>query len=123
MRFETHVEPLDGKLPRVTYRWDPETDILLVACKGLPKGNGLNGTASGTIELSAASLPEGKNAPTDLAFDVQLSSSAALVHIRCDARQTEELQRMAAHPTSVSLSRATQLNQLYQVTEVRFTSP
>jgi hypothetical protein len=44
MRFETRVEPLDGKLPRVTYRWDPETDILTVACKGLPKGNGLNGT-------------------------------------------------------------------------------
>ncbi len=44
MRFETRVEPLDGKLPRVTYRWDPETDILSVACKGLPKGNGLNGT-------------------------------------------------------------------------------
>jgi hypothetical protein len=28
----------------VTYRWDPETDILAVACKGGPKGNGMNGT-------------------------------------------------------------------------------
>ncbi|MGH9259765.1 MAG: hypothetical protein ACRD08_07705 [Acidimicrobiales bacterium] len=44
MRFEARVEPLVGKLPRVSYRWDPETDILTVACKGLPKGNGLNGT-------------------------------------------------------------------------------
>ncbi|PYO75775.1 MAG: hypothetical protein DMD67_10535 [Gemmatimonadetes bacterium] len=34
MQFEARIEPLDGKLPKVTYRWDPETDILSVACKG-----------------------------------------------------------------------------------------
>src|SRR6266436_546598 len=44
MHFEARIEPLDGKLPKVTYRWDPETDILTVACKGVPKGNGMNGT-------------------------------------------------------------------------------
>ena len=44
MQFETRVEPLKGKLPKVTYRWDPETDILTVACKGVAKGNGMNGT-------------------------------------------------------------------------------
>ncbi|MGH7608209.1 MAG: hypothetical protein ACREME_12820 [Gemmatimonadales bacterium] len=44
MHFETRIEPLDGKLPKVTYRWDPETDILTVACKGVAKGNGMNGT-------------------------------------------------------------------------------
>lgn len=44
MRFETRIEPLNGRLPKVTYRWDPETDILTVACKGVVKGNGLNGT-------------------------------------------------------------------------------
>ena len=44
MHFEARIEPLNGKLPRVTYRWDPETDILTVACKGVPKGNGMNGT-------------------------------------------------------------------------------
>src|SRR5258705_13777648 len=44
MQFETRIEPLDGKLPKVSYRWDPETDILTVACKGVPKGNGMNGT-------------------------------------------------------------------------------
>src|SRR5438552_18389775 len=27
MSFETRIEPLDGKLPKVRYRWDPETDI------------------------------------------------------------------------------------------------
>ena len=44
MHFEARIEPLNGKLPKVSYRWDPETDILTVACKGIPKGNGMNGT-------------------------------------------------------------------------------
>lgn len=44
MHFEACIEPLDGKLPKVTYRWDPETDILTVACKGASKGNGMDGT-------------------------------------------------------------------------------
>jgi hypothetical protein len=44
MNFEARIETLRGKLPKVTYRWDPETDILTVACKGVPKGNGMNGT-------------------------------------------------------------------------------
>src|SRR5205814_10617350 len=41
---EARIEPLDGKLPKVTYHWDPETDILSVACKGGGKTSGLNGT-------------------------------------------------------------------------------
>src|ERR1044072_813868 len=44
MHFEARIAPLDGKLPKVSYRCDPETDILTVACKGVPKGNGMNGT-------------------------------------------------------------------------------
>ncbi|HZI23223.1 MAG TPA: hypothetical protein VFD76_11915 [Gemmatimonadales bacterium] len=44
MHFEARIEPLDGKLPKVTYHWDPETDILSVACKGTGKANGFNGT-------------------------------------------------------------------------------
>src|SRR5207247_8228225 len=44
MQFEARIEPLTGKLPKVSYRWDPETDILSVACKGTGKTTGLNGT-------------------------------------------------------------------------------
>ena len=45
MLFEAKITPLDGKLPKVTYRWDPETDILTVTCKGAGKnGKGLSGT-------------------------------------------------------------------------------
>src|SRR2546423_15615697 len=44
MSFEARIEPLDGKLPKVSYHWDPETDILSVACKGGGKASGLNGT-------------------------------------------------------------------------------
>lgn len=44
MHFEARIEPLDGKLPKISYHWDPETDILSVACKGAGKASGLNGT-------------------------------------------------------------------------------
>src|SRR5947199_8377355 len=44
MHFEARIAPLQGKLPKVSYRWDPETDILSVACKGTGKTTGLNGT-------------------------------------------------------------------------------
>src|SRR3989454_12434291 len=44
MSFETRIEPLDGKLPKGSYRWDPETDILSVACRGVARAGGLNGT-------------------------------------------------------------------------------
>jgi hypothetical protein len=51
MIFEAKIVPLDGKLPKVTYRWDAETDILTVACKGAGKnGKGL----SGTVDLEGA---------------------------------------------------------------------
>jgi hypothetical protein len=44
MHYETKIEPLDGKLPKVSYRWDAETDILSVACKGTAKTTGMSGT-------------------------------------------------------------------------------
>jgi hypothetical protein len=44
MQYETKIQPLDGKLPKVSYRWDPETDILTAVCKGLPKATGMNGS-------------------------------------------------------------------------------
>ena len=44
MNYEVRIAPLGGKLPKVSYHWDPETDILSVACKGVAKAKGLNGT-------------------------------------------------------------------------------
>jgi hypothetical protein len=44
MHYQTRIEPLEGKLPKVSYRWDPETDILTAVCKGVPKAAGMNGT-------------------------------------------------------------------------------
>ena len=49
-QFETRIGPLEGKLPRVSYRWDPETDILTATFKPLPKSTGMNGT----IDLEGA---------------------------------------------------------------------
>ncbi|HXQ29349.1 MAG TPA: hypothetical protein VN848_08775 [Gemmatimonadales bacterium] len=50
MNFETRIEPLQGALPKVSYRWDPETDILSVACKGGTAADGL----TGTVDLEGA---------------------------------------------------------------------
>jgi hypothetical protein len=44
MNFEARIEPLGGMLPKVSYHWDPETDILSVTCKGGATATGLNGT-------------------------------------------------------------------------------
>jgi len=44
MNFEALIERLGGRLPKVSYHWDAETDILSVACKGGARSTGLNGT-------------------------------------------------------------------------------
>jgi hypothetical protein len=49
-RVEAKVEPLTGNLPSISWRWDPETDILSGAFKGNRKSGGL----TGTVELTDA---------------------------------------------------------------------
>jgi len=44
MQFEARVEPLEGKLPKAVFRWDPETDILSVICPASGGGQGMTGT-------------------------------------------------------------------------------
>jgi hypothetical protein len=48
--MEARVEPLTGSLPSISWRWDPETDILSGAFKGNRKSGGL----TGTVELTDA---------------------------------------------------------------------
>ncbi len=50
MQIEAKVEPLTGSLPSISWRWDPETDILSGAFKGNRKTGGL----TGTVELTDA---------------------------------------------------------------------
>src|SRR5919198_5542818 len=50
MRLDAQVEPLTGGLPSISWRWDPETDILSGAFKGNRKSGGL----TGTVELTDA---------------------------------------------------------------------
>src|SRR5689334_24596949 len=50
MTMEARIEPVSGALPSITWRWDPETDILSGAFKGNRKTGGL----TGTIELTDA---------------------------------------------------------------------
>ena len=44
MGFAASVEPLKGKLPTVTFKWDPETEILSGQFKGAGEADGLTGT-------------------------------------------------------------------------------
>jgi hypothetical protein len=48
--MDTKIEPLGGGLPSISWRWDPETDILSGAFKGARKTAGL----TGTVELTDA---------------------------------------------------------------------
>jgi hypothetical protein len=50
MGFAARVEPLSGKLPSVTFKWDPETEILAGHFKGVGKAEGL----TGSVELEGA---------------------------------------------------------------------
>lgn len=60
MGFAARVEPLSGKLPTVTFKWDPETEILSGHFKGAGKAEGL----TGTVELEG---PDGSFAVLDVA--------------------------------------------------------
>ena len=48
--MDAKIEPLVGGLPSISWRWDPETDILSGAFKGNRKSGGL----TGTVELTDA---------------------------------------------------------------------
>ena len=48
MTLAAHIEPLIGRLPAVSWRWDPETDILSGAFKASRKVGGL----TGSVELA-----------------------------------------------------------------------
>ena len=50
MSMDARIEPLSGGLPSVSWRWDPETDIL----SGAFKGNRKSGGMTGTVELTDA---------------------------------------------------------------------
>ena len=50
MTMDARIEPLSGALPSVSWRWDPETDIL----SGAFKGNRKSGGMTGTVELTDA---------------------------------------------------------------------
>lgn len=50
MSMEARIEPLNGALPSIGWRWDAETDIL----SGSFKGNRKSGGLTGTVELTDA---------------------------------------------------------------------
>ncbi len=121
MHVEARIEPLNGKLPKVTYRWDPETDILTVACKGVPKGNGMNGTVDDVVTWpddvrTVASLvppeaskqgqvtfPQRRSQPDvaavelDTALTVDKNQTESVFHIRVGGKRAATVVRVADH--------------------------
>src|SRR5262245_36253326 len=51
MGLGARIVERSGRTPHVTYRWDPETDILTAAIKGGGKGKG---GLTGSVELEGA---------------------------------------------------------------------
>jgi hypothetical protein len=114
MQFETRIEPLDGKLPKVSYRWDPETDILTVACKGVTKGNGMNGTvdleggdgsfvAPEPSKDGQVTFPTRRSQPgiaaveVDTAIDVEKNETDSVFHIRVGRSRAATVVRVGDH--------------------------
>lgn len=56
LSVEVRVEPLAGKLPSLTWRWDTETDILAGSFKVAAKGSGLTGTVELTDDEGAIAV-------------------------------------------------------------------
>lgn len=51
MGLQARIAPRAGRLPRITYRWDPETDILTGALKGGATGGEGERGLTGSVEL------------------------------------------------------------------------
>jgi hypothetical protein len=59
--MDARIEPLNGPLPTITWRWDPETDILSGSFKGNRKGSGLTGTIELTDEAGSVAVVDVAN--------------------------------------------------------------
>ncbi len=54
--MDARIEPLNGPLPAIAWRWDPETDILSGSFKGQRKGAGLTGTLELTDDMGSVAV-------------------------------------------------------------------
>lgn len=61
MSMDARIEPLSGPLPAISWRWDPETDILSGAFKGNRKSGGLTGTVELTDDEGSVAVLDVKN--------------------------------------------------------------
>ena len=61
MHMEARVEPLTGSPPSISWRWDPETDILSGAFKGNRKRGGLTGTVELTDDEGSVAVLDVNN--------------------------------------------------------------
>ncbi|HEU4800170.1 MAG TPA: hypothetical protein VFS94_06020 [Gemmatimonadales bacterium] len=81
MTIQAHAEPLDGRLPPVTWRWDAETDILSGAFKSGRKGGGFTGTLELTDEhgsVAVVDVQQGVICGLDIVVWPEVQSSSRL---------------------------------------------
>ncbi len=93
-QMEARVEPLGGSLPSISWRWDPETDIL----SGSFKGNRKSGGLTGTVELTDA---EGSVAVLDVNNGVICGIDVVVwpeVSTRSDIQVPAQLDRRPRRP-------------------------
>ena len=58
MAVQARIEPLEGPLPVLAWRWDPETDILSGAFRASRKAGGLTGTLELTDDAGSIAVVE-----------------------------------------------------------------
>ena len=81
MTIQAHAEPLDGRLPAVTWRWDAETDILSGSFKSGRKGGGFTGTLELTDEngsVAVVDIQQGVICGLDVVVWPEVQSSSTL---------------------------------------------
>jgi hypothetical protein len=61
MSMDARIEPVSGGLPSISWRWDPETDILSGAFKGNRNSGGLTGTVELTDDEGSVAVLDVKN--------------------------------------------------------------
>src|SRR6266699_2483458 len=86
MPFEARIEPLTGKLPKVSYRWDQETDILSVAEPAKD---------ARVVFPGKKSQPRVAAVEVDTALTVEKNQAESVLHIRVGRQRVASVVRVA----------------------------
>src|SRR6266478_3700574 len=103
MQFEARIEPLTGKLQKVTYRWDPDTDIHSVVVVTWPDDIRPRDTLpipepakDGRVVFPGRkSQPRVAAVEVDTALTVEKNANESVLHIRVGRQRVATVVRVA----------------------------